>query len=174
MDRRLYLLREIHENSRVSQRQLAKHIGLSLGTINALMQQLEADEWIESKTISGKSTEYTITKLGHHHKAELSKVEAVHCYQFIGEIKNIIHQNLEGWIKDGFSKFALIGEEDEIFKVIKLTIKALSRFKEIDYEVYENYEDVDSISNHIKYIAWDDAHIKHEDVAHILEFRQKK
>lgn len=171
MDRRLYLLREIHENSRVSQRQLAKHIGLSLGTINALMQQLESEGWIESKTISGKSTEYTITKEGHHHKAELSKEEAIHCYQFIGEIKAIIKQNLEGWIKHGYSRFALIGEEDEIFRVIKLTMKDLGRFNDIHYDVYDTYEAVDALEDGIKYIAWDDAHIKHDDVAHILEYK---
>ena len=95
MNRELYILRELLDNSRISQRQLAKKAELSLGTINAIMQKLERDEFINSKVISGKSTEYTITKEGFMRKALLSQEHAIKSYQFIGEIRSIMKYNLE-------------------------------------------------------------------------------
>jgi len=165
LDRKLYILRELLENPRISQRKLAKKADLSLGTINALMQQLELDLLIESTLISGKSTEYNLTDKGHEEKAELTRIEAIHCYQFIGEVKTIIKYNFEKLIEADFKDFIFVGQEDEIYKLLKMTFNDLRRFYEITYELYD---EVPLDSEGKKIIVWESKHVINDQVCHIL------
>jgi DNA-binding Lrp family transcriptional regulator len=177
LDRKLYVLRELLEDPRISQRRLAKKADLSLGTINALMQQLENDLLIESRVISGKSTEYNVTEQGHLEKAELTRLEAIHCYQFISEVKGIIKNNLEKLIESDIHNFIFVGQEDEIYKLVKMTFNDLRRFYEISYELYPVVPE--DISNEIiaatddgvqnkKIIIWDTKNMVNDHICHIL------
>jgi DNA-binding Lrp family transcriptional regulator len=165
MDRKLIILREVLDNSRISQRQLAKKVDLSLGTINALVQQLEADDIIVSKQINGKSTEYKLTDKGHLLKSDLTSSEAKHCYQFIAEVKGIIKHNLESLIDEGHRMFRFLGPEDEIYKLLKLTFKDLKRFHDISYELISELP-INDKGNQL--IAWENKYIDHENICHIL------
>lgn len=135
MNRKLQIIREIHDNPRISQRKLAMLLDLSLGTINGVIQDLEDQQVITATKINGKSTEYGLTMRGHLLKAELSRMEAVHCYQFIAEIKGIIKEQMEKLIHKGIKDFVFYGEEDEIYKLLKMTFFDLKRFNDLSYEI---------------------------------------
>lgn len=166
LDRRLQVLREIEQNPRISQRRIAKGMDLSLGTINGMMQRLEEDALIVSNHINGKITEYLITEEGYSLKAELSKSEAVHCYQFIGEMKSLIKKNMESIIESGIKAFIFYGEEDEIFRLVKMTFFDLKRFHQITYGVTQQEPESEE---EMQIILWDNALKTRNDMRHILE-----
>jgi len=58
MNREFMLLQSIDENNSISQRQLAKQLEVSLGTVNAMISQLLKDGYVIAEHTQAKQSKY--------------------------------------------------------------------------------------------------------------------
>lgn len=94
-DKGYILMNEIESNQDISQRELSQKTGLSLGTVNLLLQKMIKQGLIKMETIPANRVIYMLTPIGIAEKA----VKTVHYirnhYQIIQETKSKIKQKLE-------------------------------------------------------------------------------
>lgn len=127
MDREYHLLMQINENNQISQRQMAKVLNVSLGTINGLIQQMLLKGCITLDSSNPKQVKYFLTSDGHKEKAKKNYESIVTSYHTISKTKSQIRNILEKQVAQGTDSFFLYGEEDEVYKVAKMCLMELKR-----------------------------------------------
>ncbi len=94
-DKGFILMHEIEANQDISQRELSQKTGLSLGTVNLLLQKMIKQGLIKMETIPANRVIYMLTPIGLAEKA----IKTVHYiknhYQIIQATKNRIQHKIE-------------------------------------------------------------------------------
>lgn len=150
MDKELLLLRELHLNPIITQRDMAKAVGLSLGSVNELIKQMVNMGILKIEKISQKRVMYNLTSLGISQKAEGTYKYISEAYAFLRKLNKCIDELL-GVINDD-SIVVLFGKNDDLCDVIK------TRFNknEIKYIISNSYEEIRQLSekNKLLLIVW--------------------
>ncbi|NLL06774.1 MAG: winged helix-turn-helix transcriptional regulator [Clostridiaceae bacterium] len=155
MDKELILLREIHLNPTMTQRDMAKVLGLSLGSVNDLLKRMVKIGAIKIEKISQKRIIYQLTSLGFSQKAEGTYKYISELYKYLKDLsKNI--DNLLNSINDD-SIVVLFGNDD-VFDIIKMTLDKSGR----QYITAVSYEEIEALSEKDKllFIVWQPENIK--------------
>lgn len=147
MNKELQLLTNINENEQISQRQLAKAMDLSLGTINGLISNMIQLGYIIIEQSQSKRTKYFLTTLGQHEKAKRQYQLIVDSYHIISKTRNSIIRVIENQLQKGINSFYIYGEEDEISKLAKMSLIELKREHAIKYEHTTDLSNVKSTSS---------------------------
>lgn len=144
MDKVLRVLLNIEKVPDISQRQLAKSTGYSLGSINGILQKLIDDEEIISKPLTPNHYVYEITAKGHLHKGNLLYDFIVDGYDIIVQIRRHTKEAIEAAVKEGILKFYLYGQEDALFRLVKMSMIEYKRKAGIEYEYVSNFDAIDA------------------------------
>jgi DNA-binding MarR family transcriptional regulator len=94
-DKEYFLLNEIEANQDISQRGLSQKTGLSLGTINLLLQKMIKQGLVKMETIPANRVIYMLTPVGLAEKAAKTVRYIRNHYHIIQETKEKIRQKLE-------------------------------------------------------------------------------
>ncbi len=127
MDRELLLLTQINENECISQRQLARVLEVSLGTVNGLIAQMQQKGCMVVDGSNPKQVKYYLTPQGHKAKALKHYEAIVQSYHTISKTKSQIRNIIESQVSQGSDAFFLYGEEDEVYKLVKMCLMELKR-----------------------------------------------
>lgn len=141
MKRELQLLIQISQNEYISQRQLAKVLDLSLGTVNSLISQMIEQGFITTYQSSAKQVKYSLTEKGCIEKSKGQYDLIKKSFQTIIEVKSVIFKKIEEQIHNGIEAFYLFGEKNELYKLCKICLLELKK----EYNIF--YMDLNSISN---------------------------
>lgn len=144
MDRELAVLINISENKNISQRQLAKNLDVSLGTVNSLIQQMQQNKWIIVDTSNPKCIEYSITNIGAQVKAEKNYDWIITCYHTIRKTKQNIKRIILRQIANETFNFYLYGKENEIYKIVKMCLIEIRRKHNIRFQKLHDIKQIDS------------------------------
>ena len=117
MEKELLLLRELFSNPKLTQRDMAKVTGLSLGSINAIMKQFIKSGLVEVQKATKRTMLYYLTSLGLKQKSESTYRYIVDVYLFIKELNRKLDEILNSIGKD--YTIVLFGVKDEIYEYIK-------------------------------------------------------
>lgn len=153
MDKVLRIFMTIEDVPDISQRQLAKRTGFSLGTVNGILQKLIDQGEISSKMLTPNHYIYELTEIGNHHKAKLLYDFTLDGYDIIGKIKRHCKRAIEDSVKEGISYFYLYGQEDAILKLVKISLIEYRRHAAIDYKIIKSFDEI----NHeqpFKILVW--------------------
>lgn len=142
MDKTLRIFMTIEEVPDISQRQLAKRTGFSLGTVNGILQKLIDSGEIVSKVLTPNHYIYELTEKGEVHKAKLLYDFTVDGYEIIGKIRKQSKQALEDSVKKGIRYFYLYGQEDAIYRLVKMSLIEYKRKADIDYMKIESFDEI--------------------------------
>jgi DNA-binding MarR family transcriptional regulator len=153
MEKELQILTEISENERVSQRQLAKITGLSLGTVNAIIQKMVKNGLIKIAQLNSKTVRYILTPQGMKEKAKKTYDYVVASYNMISKIKMNTRKIINEYVKQGIDMFYIYGEDDEVYRIVKMSLIEAKREHNINYE---KIEDIEGVSKNKKFVilAW--------------------
>lgn len=146
MEKELHILTQISQNESITQRQLAKDMGLSLGTINSLMKRMAEKKFLILQQNS-KSIRYVLTPKGLKEKAMLTYNHTVDSYRVISKLRTNTKNLIEDQIEKGIKKFYLYGEKDEVYKIIKMSIIAAKRMYNIDYVELESMNHITELDS---------------------------
>lgn len=153
MDKILRVFISIEKIPDISQRQLAKSTGYSLGSVNGILQKLIDDDEIISKPITPNHYVYEITAKGHQHKAKLLYDFTIDGYDVIARIRRQTKQAIEKAVQAGVLKFYLYGQEDALYRLVKMSMIEYKRRAGIEYEVIGSLDEVDH-SKPFKIFVW--------------------
>ncbi|PKM66386.1 MAG: hypothetical protein CVU95_12070 [Firmicutes bacterium HGW-Firmicutes-2] len=162
MDKTLRILLIIEEIPDISQRQLAKRTGYSLGTVNGMLQKLIDKNHIVSKAITPNHYIYEITSSGDSLKASLLYDFIIDGYEIIGKVRTQAKKVIEESVRQGIFMFYLYGQEDALFKLIKMSLIEYKRKAAIDYESIESMDQVDTGASY-RILVWNKELIEMND-----------
>ena len=123
MTNELEILRSVDEENRITQRELAKRTGLSLGSVNVLIKRLIHKGLIKIEHINSRTIKYILTPKGLMEKARLTYQYVVQSYNYISNIELKLEQIINSRKNTG--KVVLYGVKDEIYDIITAKLRAM-------------------------------------------------
>jgi len=139
----LEILKNVDNENRITQRELAKRTGLSLGSVNVLLKRLIHKGLIKIEHINSKTIKYILTPKGMLEKARLTYHYIVSSYNYISGIEQKIEKIIGN--KNNSVKVILYGINDELYDIITAKLKSMN----------EPYEFVQRNSNINKFTEGD-------------------
>jgi len=124
MTNELVILKSVEENKRITQRELAKRTGLSLGSVNVLLKRLIHKGLIKIEHINSRTIKYILTPKGLMEKARLTYQYIVSSYNYISGIEQKVEQIIK--CKNITTKVVLYGIKDELYDIITAKLKSMN------------------------------------------------
>lgn len=170
---------EIAENENVTQRELSKKLGVSLSTVNVLINKMIREGLIKMTQVSQKQVLYMLTPVGMVEKARKTvsylKIHYRAIYEMREKIKNIFID-----LSREYDVIMVIISDDEIGEVIQATINEFKiSHKEIKIVIVHDKKEFDIVrakspvlvhmvtdsNNLIEYIR-----VKHIKIISLIEY----
>jgi len=116
----LEILTRIEENGRVTQPEIAKHLGISLGLTNAFIKRIARKGYIKLTTIPRDRVKYLVTPKGFAEKTNLTVKYLQYSLKFYKRAKDTLSRAYVQMQRDGAKKivFCGIGEIAEIAYIL--------------------------------------------------------
>ena len=125
MSNELEILKHVEEENTITQRELAKRTGLSLGSVNVLLKRLIHKGFVKIEHINAKTLKYILTPKGLMEKARLTYKYIVISYNYISGIEQKIESIVEN--ENGSKELILYGEKDELYEIISSKLKLINK-----------------------------------------------
>lgn len=157
MTNELEVLKSVDSQKTITQRELAKRTGLSLGAVNVLIKRLIQKGLLKIEQINTRTIRYILTPKGLMEKARLTYQYIVISYNYISDIENKIEQIVRN--KDIAVEIILYGEKDELYDIIISKLHAIGE----KYKYIDSSEELNKYNND-KYIIiiWSPTEIEKE------------
>lgn len=140
------ILQQIQQNQYITQRDLAKNTGMSLGAINLVLKNMIVKGLIRIEKLSPKKIRYILTPDGMAQSIVNTYNYMLKSYKNISYMQNIIITFLNNQCNINIKMIYLFGDEDEIFKILDMILK--KAISNISYTRLNNIEGIDmSIEN---------------------------
>lgn len=114
--RTLKLLTEVSRNERVSQRDLARRLGVSLGLVNSFVKRLVNKGYFKVTTIPRNRLRYALTPRGMAEKSRLTLDYLRYSVNFYSEIKAVLQDALKD-LTDGGARRLVIWGTGEVAEI---------------------------------------------------------
>jgi DNA-binding MarR family transcriptional regulator len=120
-DNEYTIMSEIMDNENVSQREISRKLGVSVSTVNALMNKMIKDGLIKMTQVSQKQVFYMLTPVGLMEKAKKTvRYLKIH-YRIIFETKEKIKKTFEELINN-YDIIFVIKSDDEMGEIVGIAI----------------------------------------------------
>jgi len=96
----------------LNQRDISKHMNLSLGMINMLIRRLISKGFIRIKQLDKRKVEYLLTPKGLAEKMQKSVKYTLKTINSLGLIKNRLKEVIKELVENGERHFVILGESD--------------------------------------------------------------
>lgn len=127
LDNEYTIMSEIADNERITQRELSKKLGVSVSTVNVLMNKMIREGLIKMTQISHKQVLYMLTPIGIMEKAKKTISYLKIHYRVIYETKEKIKLILESLSRIHDSIFVLL-TDDEMSEVLRIAFNEFQVF----------------------------------------------
>ncbi len=117
------ILNTIEENNEITQRDIAKYTGLSLGSVNIIIKRLIKKGFIKMEKLSPRTIRYILTPEGIRQKATATYNYVISSYKYINEINLKIEKMLHDDSNKDIDEMILFGSTDEILSLLQSRLK---------------------------------------------------
>ena len=131
--RELRLLEEVDRSPDLSQRQLARQLGIALGVANLLVRSLANKGYIKITHLSWKRWVYVVTPKGMARKLHLTVAYVERFFQHYRRVRQLVREDISDLPLNRESRVAIIGTSD----MAELTYLALRDAGVDEIEVFE-------------------------------------
>lgn len=143
MNKELVLLDLIASDSSKSQREIARLMDVSLGTVNNMIGDLEDNKLLSVKKISSRKVYYQLTKKGKEYHNSLYVCHISNCFDTIAFVRKNFRDNLYQLVEAGKTEFYIDGHTDELVRLAKMCFMEISRKKKVNYQFIKDMDDFD-------------------------------
>ena len=119
MENEFQVLKNVESNGNVTQRDIARNTGMSLGNVNILIKRLVKKGMIKIEKLTPHTIRYILTPRGLKEKAEITYRYILSTYNFINEINSKIDNLIDNYIYTEIKHTILFGSKDEIGELLK-------------------------------------------------------
>lgn len=151
LDSKYQIMSEIAENENISQRELSKKLGISLGSVNVLINKMIKEGFIKIEQVSQKQVLYMLTPVGIMEKAKKTVSYLKVHYRAIYETKEKIKELLNS-LRENYDDIFILLSDDEMGEIIKVAVDEYTLDNKINIKLIRKKEDV-SIHKDIKNIV---------------------
>jgi DNA-binding MarR family transcriptional regulator len=123
--RDLQLLSEVEKNGSVTQRSLAKSLGVALGLTNLYLKRLAHKGYIKITTIPRNRIKYLLTPRGVAEKSRLTYEYMQYSLYYYREMRERLKQVLEGLSRAGAKRLVIYGT-GELAELAYLTLQEMN------------------------------------------------
>jgi len=123
-EREFELINIIGSQIAANQRDLSRHLDLSLGMTNMLIKRLISKGYIRIKQLTKKKVEYILTPKGFAEKMKKSIKYTMKTIDSIGLIRKRLKAVLAPFVKNGEKNFIILGRSDFAF-LVEIILKNL-------------------------------------------------
>ena len=141
LDNKYQIMSEIAENENISQRELSKKLGISLGSVNVLINKMIKEGLIKIEQVSQKQVLYMLTPVGMMEKAKKTVSYLKVHYRAIYETKEKIKALLSN-IKEDYDEILILISEDEMGEIIKVAVDEYILDNKINIKLIQKQEEV--------------------------------
>ncbi len=139
IDHEYTIMQEIAEDGNITQRELSKNLGVSLGTINVLLNKMVREGLIKMTQVSQKQVLYMLTPVGIMEKANKTVSYLKAHYKAIDRSKQVF-KSLFKELNEGYNMIYLSINDHELKEVLELSLYELYR-----ENVLIQYEFIDTL-----------------------------
>lgn len=140
VNKELSLLNLVSTNNELSQRELARLMDVSLGTVNNMIQTFEGDKIISVRKLSPRKVFYSLTSKGRAYQNNLYVEHISSCFDTIATVRQKVKLNIFRLVDEGKTKFFVQGETDELLRLAKMIFFEINRKQRIEYVVLSDIE----------------------------------
>ncbi len=127
MDEELKLLNIILEHEKINQRAIAKEVGVSLGTVNSMLRELEEKQYLFISKMNNNSARYLLTEEGKAYRSQKLYEYIIECSEMITRARTNVKNLLISLASQGIRSFYLSEKEDELYRIVVLVLMELCR-----------------------------------------------
>lgn len=149
MTNELEVLKSVELEDKITQRELARRTGLSLGAVNVLIKRLIHKGLLKIEHINTRTLRYILTPKGMMEKARLTYKYIVASYNHISNIENKLENIINNKYKQ--EKILLYGQKDELYEIIVSKLHAMN----IPYKFIDDLDKHKMYNNECIIITWD-------------------
>jgi DNA-binding MarR family transcriptional regulator len=121
LDNEYIIMSEVSENENVTQRELSKKLGVSVSTVNILMNKMIREGLIKMTQVSQKQVLYMLTPVGMMEKAQKTVRYLKGHYRAIYETKEKIKAYLDELVKD-YDIIYVLMSNDEMGEILTIAV----------------------------------------------------
>lgn len=142
-DNEYVIMSEVAENENITQRELSKKLGISLSTVNVLMNKMIREGLIKMTQVSQKQVLYMLTPIGMMEKAKKTVVYLKAHYRAIYETKEKIKSIINNFDNDKDIIYVHI-RNDEMGEILSLAVHEYkSMYSKSNIKLIYSINDID-------------------------------
>jgi len=131
-DRELKIIEEIAKNRGITQRELSRKAGISLGMVNISLKRLIRKGYVKVKGMNRRSLEYILTPKGFSEKAKKSYRYFLNTLDSLKKMKEKIQSLILTEYTKGARNFVILGD-GELADIVEMSLKSLA-FDDVKYK----------------------------------------
>ncbi len=162
MDKVLRVMLAIEKEPDISQRQLAKSTGYSLGSVNGILQKLIDDKALVSKSITPNHYIYEITEQGMALKGMLLYDFILEGYDAIAKIRRHTKSEIQKAVDSGITRFYMVGKDDALYRLVKMCMIEYRRKADIEYEYLTDLKAINTQQPH-RIFVWNKEYMSQQE-----------
>lgn len=119
MENEYRILDTIEKNQEATQREISKHTGISLGSVNVIIKRLIKKGLVKIERLSPRTIRYILTPAGMKEKTRTTYKYIVNSYNYIRKINIKIDRVIVENTQEGLKSVVLFGSGDEIYTLLQ-------------------------------------------------------
>jgi len=131
------IITQLQEGMDLTQRQIAKNTGLSLGLVNLLLQRMIKKGLVKIEKLNARSLRYILTPKGMAEKVRLTCEHLKKSYAQISSLMEVVAAVVARAWRQGYRDVILYGPADEVLQILKIALAQ----QEIEYRFYRRGEE---------------------------------
>lgn len=125
-DKELKIIETLAEDKSITQREISRKVGISLGMVNIILKKLARRGYVKVRRMNRRSLEYVLTPKGFAEKAKKSYRYFRNTLASLKEMKRKIQSVVLLECSKGRKNFIILGN-GELADVVELSLKGLSK-----------------------------------------------
>lgn len=130
LDKEYAALESMGADSGITQRKLSERLGISLGSVNILLNKMQREGLIKIKNMPKNRVAYLLTPKGLAEKAEKTYKYVTYHYKRINETKEKIKEYLTRKFEEE-EKIYLLADDTEMYRLVMLAAEELGKAERV-------------------------------------------
>jgi len=125
-ERELKVINEVSKNVNLTQRQISRKVGMSLGMVNIILKKLARKGYVKARQLNGKKIQYILTPRGFAEKARRSYLYFLRTIASVKKIKGEIQEIIQKEYEKGQRSFIILGR-GELGDIVEISLRDLNK-----------------------------------------------
>ncbi|MEA3485911.1 MAG: winged helix-turn-helix transcriptional regulator [Candidatus Aerophobetes bacterium] len=125
-EKELRVIDEVSKDANLTQRDISRKVGISLGMVNIILKKLAKKGYIKARQLNGKRIQYILTPGGFAEKTKKSYHYILRTITRLRQMKKKIQKIILIEYKKGQREFIILGD-GELADIVEISLRSLNK-----------------------------------------------